>query len=63
MNGHKFEIGRVVRAETGPARSVPAGNYEIVQQLPARDADRDPQYRIKAVADGHERIVRQSDIR
>jgi hypothetical protein len=63
MSAHKFEIGRIVRAEAHPNSGIPPGSYEIVRQLPSGDAARDLQYRVKATADGHERIVKESDLR
>ena len=63
MSGHKFEIGRIVRAEANPNSGIPPGSYEIVRQLPSGDAAHDLQYRVKATADGHERIVKESDLR
>ena len=63
MTKHKFEIGRIVRAEGGSAGGIPPGNYEVVGRLPSGDAERDLQYRVKAVSDGHQRIVKESDIR
>ena len=63
MAAHKYEIGQVVRAEAGPNSGIPPGNYEIVRQLPSGDAARDLQYRVKATVDGHERIVRESELR
>jgi len=59
---HKYEIGRIVRSESRPNGVIPPGNYEIVRQLPSNDAERDLQYRVKAVLDGHERIVKESDL-
>jgi hypothetical protein len=62
MTSHKYEIGRIVR--TGGRRNavIPPGAYEIVRQLPSGDAECDLQYRVKAVHDGHERIVKESEV-
>ena len=62
MVGHKFEVGRVVRAQARQESGIPPGNYEVVRLLPSGDAARDPQYRVKSVLDGHERVVRESDL-
>ncbi len=62
MANHKFEIGKVVSVRSRPETGIPAGNYEIVRRLPSGDAAPDPQYRVKSVTDGHERIVRQSEL-
>jgi hypothetical protein len=62
MPGHKFEIGRIVRSQPRQDSVVPPGSYEIVRHLPSGDAERDPQYRVKSTLDGHERIVKESDL-
>ena len=62
MTSHRFEIGRIVRSDAATARTIPPGSYEIVRHLPSNDAERDPQYRVKAKLDGHERIVKESDL-
>jgi hypothetical protein len=62
MASHKFDVGQVVRSQQRPDGVIPPGNYEIVRHLPSRDAERDVQYRVKSVLDGHERIVRESDL-
>jgi len=62
MTAHKFEIGRIVHAFARPDSAIPPGDYEIVRHLPSGDAERDLQYRVKAVTDGHERIVKESDL-
>ncbi len=61
MQTHRFKVGKTVRfAPRGPERSTPAGQYEIVRLLPA-DGD-DYQYRIKSLTDGHERVVKESQL-
>ncbi len=62
MVDHKFEIGKVVRARAQQEGGIPPGNYEIVRRLPSGDAARDPQYRVKSVVDGHERVVKESEL-
>jgi hypothetical protein len=61
MSEHRFEIGRVVRAPPRQNSTIPPGNYEVMRKLPSSDATRDPQYRVKSVLDGHERVVKESD--
>lgn len=59
--GHKFAIG--ARVEFSPGRSelhVPRGIYTIVRLLPAEANDW--QYRVKNAHDGHERIIRESQL-
>lgn len=64
MSMHKFEIGQIVRADAPASSGIPAGSYEIVRQMPSGDAGApDPQYRVKATTDGHERVVRESQLR
>jgi hypothetical protein len=62
MASHKYEIGRVVRFQPRHDTAVPPGSYEIMRHLPSGDAERDPQYRVKSVLDGHERMVKESDL-
>ena len=62
MADHRFEVGRVVRARPSQGSAIPPGNYKVVRLLPSDDAARDPQYRVKSVLDGHERVVRESDL-
>ncbi|MBK8173864.1 MAG: hypothetical protein IPK66_00750 [Rhodospirillales bacterium] len=58
---HKFSVGQTIRFSrdgTGPAART--GSYKIVRLLPAEHND--CQYRIKSVDDGHERVVKESQI-
>jgi hypothetical protein len=58
---HKFRLGQKVRFSTGyPDRSVAAGVYEIVRQLPHDGADYT--YRIKNAREQHERVVKERDL-
>jgi antitoxin component YwqK of YwqJK toxin-antitoxin module len=61
MTAHKYAAGQSVRYsphrfEDGSARGV----YTIVRQLP--ETGDIPQYRIKAKADGRERVVREDQL-
>jgi len=61
MVRHKFAVGQKV--EFLPARNelhVPPGVYTIVRQLPVEAND--CQYRVKNARDGHERIMRESQL-
>ncbi|MBV9734830.1 MAG: hypothetical protein JO209_02890 [Acidisphaera sp.] len=61
MTRHKFTVGQVV--EFLPGRmdfNVPRGTYTIVRQLPMEAND--CQYRVKNAHDGHERIMRESQL-
>ena len=61
MKTHKFAIGQTVRFSPGRQSSArPGGSYRIVRLLPS-EAD-DYQYRVKSIADGHERVVKESQL-
>jgi hypothetical protein len=61
MNGHKFKIGETVEFHPGGSYLAKTrGQYEVVRLLPAEGDG--PQYRVKNVTDGHERIVREGQI-
>ena len=58
---HKFAVGQTVRFSPGvhsPASI--KGNYKVVRLLPAEANDH--QYRIQSTVDGHERVVRESQL-
>jgi len=58
---HKFKVGQVV--DLIPSRrdgDVPGGLYTIQRLLP--EEGRDCQYRVKNARDGHERVVRESQL-
>ena len=61
MAGHRFTVGQAVhfspdRRDDGSAR----GRYTIVRLLP--EEGNTPQYRIKSKTDGHERVVRETQL-
>ena len=61
MSAHKFAIGQTVRFspdrnQEGTSR----GSFKIVRLLPAERGN--PQYRIRSLRDGHERVVVESDL-
>jgi hypothetical protein len=60
---HKFNIGQIVELERGSLRSAVIGPYEIRHLVPASDRDpEDPCYRIKSVAEKHERVAPESEL-
>lgn len=62
MAQHSFSVGQSV--ELVPGRldgNTPAGSYTVQRLLPNDGADRE--YRVKNVRDGHERVVRESQLR
>jgi hypothetical protein len=60
---HKFSIGQIVELEPGMLRSSAPGPYEIRHLVPTSDRDPyDPCYRIKSVAEKHERMAPESGL-
>lgn len=62
MTRHSFSVGQSV--ELFPGRldgNVPRGTYTVQRLLPNDGADRE--YRVRNVRDGHERVVRESQLR
>lgn len=62
MPPHGFAIGQSV--ELTPGRldgNVPRGTYTILRLLPNDASDRE--YRVRNARDGHERVVRESQLR
>lgn len=59
MRAHRFKAGQHVRVVRG-SHIVPAGTYEIVRPLPLESAS--PQYRVRSVGDGRERVVDEADL-
>lgn len=58
---HRFSIGQRVTFTPVPSDGRAArGVYEVVRQMPSED--KDLQYRIKDPRDGHERMVRESQL-
>jgi len=60
MKAHKFQVGDYVRIAARTITAVPAGRYQIVRQMPPEGAMN--QYRVRYVDDGHERMVKESDL-
>jgi hypothetical protein len=59
---HGFSVGQNVEVVPGKYdNNLPRGVYTILRLLP-NDAE-DREYRVKSAFDGHERVVRQSQIR
>lgn len=61
VENHKFIIGQILFFSPGTfeaARS--GGTFSVVRLLPPDGGDN--QYRLKSVADGHERVVRESQL-
>jgi hypothetical protein len=61
MSQHKFRVGQAVDFSPDPGVDrLSRGRYTIVRLLPLEGNT--PQYRIKSAADGHERLVRESQL-
>jgi hypothetical protein len=60
MKTHKFAVGQTVRFSPGAQSAKLGGSYKIVRLLPAEANDY--QYRVKSVLDGHERVVKESQL-
>jgi hypothetical protein len=60
---HKFIVGQTVNLPRTILRQAAAGEYEILRLMPTVDGDpQNPCYRIKSIAENHERVVRESEI-
>jgi hypothetical protein len=60
---HKFNIGQSVDLESTMLRQAALGAYEIVHLVPAPDGSpENPRYRIKSIAEKHERVASESEL-
>ncbi len=60
---HKFAVGQTVDLALNRLRVAAAGDYEIRHLVPASDANpKNPCYRIKSIAEKHERVVSESEL-
>ncbi len=60
---HRFTIGQAVDLTPTMLRLMTAGEYEILQLMPASDANPgDPCYRVKNMGEKYERVVRESEM-
>jgi hypothetical protein len=60
---HKFAAGQTVDLAPNRFRDAAAGGYEIRHLVPASDANpKNPCYRIKSIAERHERVVPESEL-
>jgi hypothetical protein len=61
MADHKFAVGQTLFFSPSIFEPIkPMGHYCVVRLLPADGGD--PQYRLKSETDGHERVVRESQL-
>ena len=60
---HKFTVGQSVDLVTTVLRPSAAGAYEIRHLVPAPDGHpENPRYRIKNIAEKHERVASESEL-
>ena len=60
---HRFNVGQIVELEPRVLRSSAPGPYEIRHLIPASERDPgDPCYRIKNIAEKHERVAAESEL-
>jgi len=59
---HKFNIGQLVELAPRILRLSAPGPYEIRHLVPVSERDADPSYRIKSIAEKHERVVPESEL-
>ena len=59
---HKFTIGQTVHLAPSNMRSALAGDYEVCRLMPPSDYQSEPRYRVRNLAERHERVVAESDL-
>ena len=60
MKEHKFQTGQFVRLTARVLRPAATTRYQVVRQMPPEGSVN--QYRVRSVEDGHERMVKESDL-
>jgi hypothetical protein len=60
VESRKFAVGQNVVMKQSAFQRAPTDTFEILRLLPAERGN--PQYRIKSLRDGHERVVVESDL-
>jgi hypothetical protein len=59
---HRYTVGQIVELTPSSLRASAPGDYEIRQIMPVPDvSSASPRYRIRSVAEKHDRIVAESD--
>ena len=62
MPPHGFSVGQIVELVPGKYDgNIPRGAYAVTRLLPNDGSDRE--YRVRSQQDGHERVVRESQLR
>ena len=60
INAHKFKVGQSVELLRNEQHLKPLGLFEIVRIMPTEHGAR--QYRIRSLADGHERMALETEL-
>lgn len=61
MISHRFHVGQLVHfLQKGLGKTKPLGDFRIERLLPNEGVEL--QYRIKSIADGRERVVREAEL-
>lgn len=61
MSEYKYRSGQVVEPASKVFAFIPPGRYEVVRLMPPTMGGNN-QYRIKALHDGHERVVKEAEL-
>jgi hypothetical protein len=61
MSEYKYRSGQVVEPASKVFAFIPPGRYEVVRLMPPTMGGNN-QYRIKALRDGHERVVKEGEL-
>jgi len=62
ITSHKYEVGHVVNFTPGKSNpEAMSGSFEVLRHLPYDGSEN--LYRVRCVADGHERVVRESQLK
>jgi hypothetical protein len=60
---HRYSVGQIVKLTPSRLRAAATGEYEIRQTMPVPDiSSASPRYRIKSIAEKHDRIVPESEL-
>lgn len=62
MAKHRFKVGDDVRL-FGTFERPSNTNFKVVRLIPGDREDLPPAYRVKSVSEGHERMVKEDEIR
>jgi hypothetical protein len=58
----KFKIGQLVKYRSSAQQDAPGGVYRIISFLPLRERNGEPEYLVKNLNEGYERVVRESQL-